>query len=244
MESRSDSTPAWRDQPSVLQPVAPAAGPLTAEHMQQLAAADIRARKLRKAAGLAKFNGITIGAFGGLSLLIAVCELAAGSFDWLGLVMGTGLSIVAWNEFRGRKLLQQFQTRAAPLLGWNQVGLMVLIVAYAAWMLYQTATGHTDFDQAIRQQGLGGSDIIGSMSATVKSMTELVYKLLIALTIIFQGGNALYYFTRAKLLRAYLAETPAWVVELQRCQAGAPVSTAEMTRTQYDPTAIKGPQAP
>jgi hypothetical protein len=99
--------------------------------------------------------------------------------------------------------------------------MMMLIVAYAAWMLYQTATGHTDFEQAIRQQGLGGGDIIGSMSATVKSMSELVYELLIGLTIVFQGGNSIYYFTRAKLLRAYLAETPAWVVELQRCQAGA-----------------------
>jgi hypothetical protein len=232
MESRSDSTPAWREQPPAFQPpvlqpnaLAPAAapasaGPLTVEHMRQLSAADVRARKLRSAAGVAKFNGITIGVFGGLSLLIAAVELATGSFDWLGFVMGIGLSIVAWNEFRGRKLLQQFQMRATPLLGWNQVGLMVLIVAYAAWMLYQTATGHTDFEQAVRQQGLGGSDIIGSMSAMVKSMTELVYELLIGLTIIFQGLNSIYYFTRAKLLRGYLAETPPWVVELQRCQAG------------------------
>ena len=42
--------------------------------------------------------------------------LAFGSFDWLGFVMGAGLSMVAWNEFRGRKLLRQFQTRAAALL--------------------------------------------------------------------------------------------------------------------------------
>jgi hypothetical protein len=228
MESRPDSTPAWRDQPVVLQPIAPppapaSAGPLTAEHMQQLAAADFRARKLRKAASVAMFNGYTIGVFGGLSLLIAVCELAAGSFDWLAFVMGAGLSIIAWNEFRGRKLLQQFQARAAVLLSWNQVGLMVLIVAYAAWMLYQTATGNTELDQAIRQQGLAGSDIAGSFSAAVKSMTELFYKLLIALTIIFQGYNAFYYFTRAKLLRSYVAETPAWVVELQRTQAGGAV---------------------
>jgi hypothetical protein len=47
--------------------------------------------------------------------------------------------------------------------------------------------------------------------------------LLIALTIIFQGLNAVYYFTRAKLLRRYVAETPAWVVELQRTQAGGAV---------------------
>jgi hypothetical protein len=58
-----------------------------------------------------------------------------------------------------------------------------------------------------------------------KMIAELIYGSLIAGTLIFQGLNALYYFTRAKLLRAYLAETPAWVVELQRCQAGGAVGS-------------------
>jgi len=42
---------------------------------------------------------------------------------------------------------------------------------------------------------------------------------LIVGTLIFQGLTSRYYFTRAPLLRAYLAETPAWVIELQRQEA-------------------------
>jgi len=233
MESRSDSTPAWRDPPAVLQPIAPppapasaSDGPLTADHMQQLATADVRARKLRKAASVAKFNGYTIAVFSVFSLMWGLGELASDGFnplklDWLTFTIGAGLGAIAWNELRGRKLLTRFDPRAARLLGLNQVGLMVLIVAYAAWMLYQTATGQTELDQAIRQHGLGASDIAVSIIALAKLLTELVYELLIALTIIFQGLNAVYYFTRAKLLRSYVAETPAWVIELQRTQAGS-----------------------
>jgi len=230
MESRSDSTPAWRDQPAVLQPVAPppaaaSAGPLTAEHMQQLAAADIRAGKLRKAAGVAKFNGYTIAVFSVFSLMWGLGELAIdgfnlGKLDWVSFIIGAGLGVLAWNELRGRKLLTRFDPRATRLLGLNQVALLGLIVAYAAWMLYQTATGQTELDQAIRQHGLGASDIAVSVIALAKLLTELVYESLIGLTIIFQGLNAVYYFTRAKLLRSYVAETPAWVIELQRTQAG------------------------
>jgi len=38
-------------------------------------------------------------------------------------------------------------------------------------------------------------------------------------TVVFQGLNSLYYFTRGRVLRGYLAQTPAWVVDVQRCQA-------------------------
>ena len=31
-----------------------------------------------------------------------------------------------------------------------------------------------------------------------------------------QGGLALYYATRAKLVRAYIEETPSWIVDMQR----------------------------
>jgi hypothetical protein len=49
----------------------------------------------------------------------------------------------------------------------------------------------------------------------------ILYGAVSVVTIIFQGLNALYYFSRAKLLRAYLAETPSWIVEVQRRSTGS-----------------------
>ncbi len=196
------------------------AGPLTVEHMQQLAAADVRAKKLRSAAGVAMFNGITIAIFSVLSLLWVLGELAFSEYDWVGFVVGAGLGVIAWNEFRGRTLLRQFNPRAPRVLGWNQVALLVLIVAYAAGMLAKFLLSKGSYDAQIGREALAASKV-GSVDNLLKLGAIAVYGALIVGTLIFQGLNAIYYFTRAKLLRAYLAETPAWVVELQRCQAGA-----------------------
>ena len=47
-----------------------------------------------------------------------------------------------------------------------------------------------------------------------------LYGSVIALSVIFQGGNALYYFTRRKHVEAYVAETPAWIRDLQSGTTG------------------------
>ncbi len=256
MESRSDSTPAWRDQPAVLQPIAPPAvpaasasvGPLTFEHMQQLAAADVRAKKLRSAAGVAKFNGYTLAVFSVFSLMWGLGELAIDGFnvrvlDWETFIVGAGLGAIAWNELRGRTMLMQFQPRSTSVLGWNQLALLVLIVIYAAWMLCKSLLGPGVTDQVLKQQP-GLDNMLGDMKGLERMITIAVYGSLIAGTLIFQGLNSLYYFTRGRLLRSYIAETPPWVVELQRCQAGSPISAAAGTRTMYDTAPARGPQTP
>jgi len=43
-----------------------------------------------------------------------------------------------------------------------------------------------------------------------------VYGTVIVLSVVFQGLNALYYFTRGKHIEAYVRETPGWVLDLQR----------------------------
>jgi len=80
--------------------------------------------------------------------------------------------------------------------------------------------GPNPYDEIIRREPMA-ADMLGGIGGLYKTMSIAVYGALIVGTLIFQGLNSIYYFTRAKLLRAYLAETPPWVVELQRCQAGA-----------------------
>jgi hypothetical protein len=192
-----------------------AQAPLTAEHYQQLQQADLRARKIRSAARMALFNGITLGIFAGAALLFAAASPLFGQFDVTALVMGIALGLVTWNELRGRRLLRRFDPRAPAVLGWNQLALMALLIAYCAWMIAKSLLGRNPYAEAIAAEPLLGS-MLEPVGRLYKLLTLALYGGIIVGTVIFQGLNAAYYFTRRKHLDAYLAETPPWVIELQR----------------------------
>jgi len=97
------------------------AGPLSREHHQELALANSRAKKVRRAAGVAAFNGWSIGIVAALSVPFALFSIS-------GFLVTLGLAIIAANEFRGRRGLLRFDPAATALLGWNQIGLISLIV--------------------------------------------------------------------------------------------------------------------
>jgi hypothetical protein len=189
--------------------IAPAsAGPLTPEHCRELTLANQRAAKIRRAAGTATFNGWATGIFAALS-----APLALFSID--GFLVTVGLSVVAYNEFRGRKRLLQFDPRSTILLGWNQVGLMTLIVVYCLWMLYSSLTSVNPFAaQVAANPELAGS--LNQFDQLYKGLAVTVYGTVIVVSVIFQGLNSLYYFSRRKYVEAYVQETPEWVIDLQR----------------------------
>jgi len=56
---------------------------------------------------------------------------------------------------------------------------------------------------------------VAGMGGSNAGVAGLVHECVVAL---YVGLLAIYYFTREKYIRAYLAETPAWIVNLQ--QAG------------------------
>ena len=176
--------------------------PLTSEQRQELSDANERARKLLRAANVATFNGWTIGILAGVGILF-------GIFSMTSLVMGVGMALVARNEFRGRKLLRQFDSTGPRLLGRNQLGFMGLIIAYCLWSMYQTVS-----NPITEIQGLEA--IADSYGSLVTELTLTVYGGVIALTVLFQGLNARYYFGRTQQMEDYRRETPAWIVELQR----------------------------
>jgi hypothetical protein len=199
--------------PSLLQA---AGGPLTGEHLTQLSQAEARARKIRKAAGVAMFNGCTIGGIAGLSLFISLIgSVMEQSIDFTGLIISTGLGLVAWNEFKGRRMLRQFDLRGPRLLGWNQVCLMVLVIGYCVWtIVIGYIRPNPELNQALDQ--LKAMNQGGALPDLLKMLSVIIYGSVIVATGIFQGLNALYYFSRAGILHAYLNETPPWIVEVQR----------------------------
>ncbi len=175
--------------------------PLTLEQRLELSEANERARKFLGAVKVATFNGWTIGVFAAFGVLFGIFSVTA-------LVMGIGLGLVARNEFRGRKLLRQFDPLGPRLLGRNQLGLMGLIIVYCLWSMYQ-ATSHPLSE-------IPGLEALAEYGDLITTLTLAVYGVVIFVTALVQGLNARYYFARTQRVKDYVRETPGWIVEIQR----------------------------
>jgi hypothetical protein len=184
-------------------------GPLTATHRSELAAARDRSKVIRKAARVAGFNAWTTGGMAALSGAFLLFDHSVAA-----LLITMCLSIVAVNEFRGRKQLLSFDPGAASLLGWNQLGLLAAIIVYCLWMLYGSATGSSELSAALDGYNDLGSFDMGQIDNLYHTASYAAYGGAIVLSILFQGGNAFYYFTRRRHLENFVAETPAWVREV------------------------------
>jgi hypothetical protein len=185
-------------------------GPLSPEQRHELELANQRARKIRRAAGVAAFNGWAIGIVAAMSALSAL-------FSFSGFLVTAGLTFIAYNEFQGRKRLLRFDTSAPAMLGWNQIGLMAMIVAYCLWMILENFIGPGPFAGEMASNP-ELAEAIGSSSQfddLYKLFSVVIYGTVMLVSVIFQGLNALYYFTRRKHVEAYLHETPEWVLDLQ-----------------------------
>jgi hypothetical protein len=191
--------------------VDPAIGPLTLEHRQEFALARKRARPIFRAATVASFNAWAMAVVAMISAPFALFNLAA-------LVISVALSAVAVNEFRGRRRLLQFNPSAPAILGWNQLIFLVMIITYCIWSIYANLYGANSITEQLR--GLdelnSAADAFPGVDMVVRNVVVVTYGSLIVLSVVFQGLNALYYFTRKKHIEGYLAETPQWIRELHR----------------------------
>ncbi|WP_146441727.1 hypothetical protein [Botrimarina colliarenosi] len=196
-------------------PISPT-GPLSESQHREVAVAHDRSRKIRRAAGVAAFNGWSIGVLAALSAPFALFSLPA-------LVLAGGMGLVAWNEFRGRRRLLAFDESAPAFLGWNQLGFLALIIVYCVWQLVTSLSGDSPFAAELAakpqlREVFGSGDGIDSLYRVI---VMAFYGVVIALSVVFQGGNAVYYFTRRKHVIAYRQSTPTWVREVQSATAGA-----------------------
>ena len=87
-------------------------------------------------------------------------------------------------------------------MGWNQLGLMGLVVAYSLWSIYVGLTDTTELDALLKEL----EPMTGSLGELQTTLTLGVYGGAIICTIIYQGLNALYYFTRTKHLPSTVYE--------------------------------------
>ncbi len=188
-----------------------AGGPLTADHRRELTIARDRSRIIRKTARVAAFNGWT-------SALIAAASAPFSFTSPIAFVLTIAIALIAFNEFRGRKRVLNFDPSGASILGWNQIIFLAMITAYSLWMLFSTLNDTGSVSDELKgyvdlNATLGSS---GGFAGLYKQIVIYFYGGVIGLSALFQGGTAFYYFSRRRAIEDFVAETPAWVRDVQR----------------------------
>jgi len=185
----------------------PAASPLSPEHIRLMGEARNRGKKIRRAVGWATFEGWTLVTFAALTVLMSLTSPS-------GLAVGAGLGLVGMIELRAAGRLRRLERGAARQLGFNQLLLGGVLMVYAAWKIYEAYTG------PVLSPELSAPEVRQALGTSMEDMARTIYLVIyggvIAMAIFAQGGTALFYFSRERLLEKYLAETPGWIVEMQR----------------------------
>lgn len=183
---------------------------LTDADLAELTRAVCRSAGLRRAAGIARFNGWTLGLFAGVSLL-------AGLWGVSELVAGLVLAGLAWGELSGARGLMLLNPKAPRRLALNQIALAVAVVGYAAWKGFgalspppELSAHASELDSVL---GPGGSESLGRLSSAISLG---VYGAIAVGSIVFQGLTAWYYASRTRLLRDHVATTPEWILRVER----------------------------
>ncbi|MCC6683255.1 MAG: hypothetical protein IT445_20355 [Phycisphaeraceae bacterium] len=180
---------------------------------QQIAQARQRRKAIDRAMSVAAFDAWSS------AVLAALCVPFA-LFSWASLLAAMVLSAVAYVEFTGRAMLRQLDPRSLHVLAGNQIGMAVIVILYAVWRLYLATTGQGYAAQIEQQLPPDVAGQLGSsVSQLVRNMEMLVYVVLIAGTVLMQGGTALYYLSRRKALHEFVTQTPRWVIDVLKAAA-------------------------
>jgi hypothetical protein len=189
----------------------PAVDLATPERWDHTPVAAAPSKKVERAARVAGFNGWA-------TAIVAALSAPFAFFSLIGLLAFVSLAVVAYNEFRGRRRLRELDPAAASLLGWNQLGLLALITAYCAWMIFTGLTRPNPLAAELAANPdlaavLGSTD---GFDVLYRQVVVGFYGIVIVLSAIFQGANAVYYFTRRKHVEQYRRETAMPIGNVRR----------------------------
>lgn len=188
------------------------ATPIGLDPRQELLTARRAGKKVFRAARFAFGDAIVIFIFAVLSFYSGLPT------DWKDMLLGLGMMWTGVEEYRGARLMKRLDLSAPIRLGRNQIVVGVLLVLYSVWSLIQDAMGHgmtAQIKQAMAEAGVGAGDM-QSIDAMAKTATHLLWGSVIAIGVLGQGSMAVYYFSRERVLRKYLATTPEWILDAQR----------------------------
>ena len=143
--------------------------------------------------------------FGGLSLVFAL-----PGWDVIGLIIGAVLLGVGLYERAQSKRLLQADIAAPLRLACDELVLLGAIALYGVLGL-TVLPGPSD----LLQQQLGGAEGLGlDVQKIADSISTMWYTAAIAISVLYQGGMALYFRSRRSDVRRYLEEVPVWAREV------------------------------
>lgn len=161
---------------------------------------------LRRVVRMSRLNGWSVAICGGLSALVSL-----GLLSPVGVAVSLLVALGGALEVHGQRLLER---RAADGLRWlvrGQIVVLAVIWAYAVWQLFsfnrELAPWLASPDLRAMLDGLGlrAEEVL----PLARQLYYVLYGALMAATLIYQGGLALYYRQRAAAVEAALAAPPA-----------------------------------
>lgn len=156
---------------------------------------EVLARVLR----LARFDGLSVVVFAGsLALLAAVMG------DRVGAVVGLLVAGAGAIELHGASLLSHGDKRGVDWLVRSQLLLLTAILAYCVLRL--THPDLSPLHRAVTDDMKEQLDLIGwSVDEFLRLVYKLTYGCVAFVTVLYQGGMALYYWNRRAAVAAALA---------------------------------------
>jgi hypothetical protein len=173
------------------------------------------AQKVRRADAIAAFNAWSFAVCAAFSAVLLLASIFFGGLTIAAVGITLALFAVAYFEFRGKRMLNDLNTRACRLLGWNQLALFAVIAAYCIWsiiwgFLYPSSLSEQlaqnpavlqPYSEADRRDIL---DLFSLVDEFWPALITIIYGSVIIATLIYQGWNAWYYFTRRRFVEACL----------------------------------------
>ena len=173
-------------------------------------------RKVRRAAGIAGFNAVSFAVLAVASANLILATMFSGGLTVAAVGITVVLGLVAYYEYRGRKLLQHLDVKGCSLLGWNQLGLLAALVLYCGWSIvwgFMYPTGLTDginevlaerpeiLEPYSEQEQRDLKELIEIMGEFGPVIMATTYGAIIVASVLYQGWNAWYYFSRKKFVK-------------------------------------------
>ena len=197
-------------------------GPVPKDPLSRLPQDVLCVRKVRRAASIAGLNAISFTIFAVASAQLMMATMFSGGITIAAVTITVTLGLVAWYEFRGRKMLKQLDVAACRLLGWNQLALLGVLVAYCSWSivwgyLYPSSLAeglaeHPELLEPYSEQDRRDlMELVEIVEEFWPTLIAVIYGTIIFLSVIYQGWNAWYYFSRKRFVeecRAMEIETP------------------------------------
>lgn len=162
-------------------------------------------KALKRVTGISRLNGWSIVIVSGLSVLIA---LAMG--DWLSTGLGLLVAGFAGLEVHGNHLLKKRDATGMKWLVRSQMLILALILTYCSSRLGsfdgETALANLtpDMEAVLKEAGLNRADIL----PLVHQIFIALYGAVALVSLVYQGGLALFYRSKTRLVTEALTTPP------------------------------------